>query len=132
MDTDTPKPLLTADMEEYRSKAQVWMDEWGVTDIDSAREAKMKRRRESDPPIELWTTLKLPYQAPSSPPLLSWDELKPFSQNRRNQKPLTEQREAGLEFERLHENAGMHQVYRFGDYVVKWSGNPKLIEVSYF
>lgn len=50
-----------------------------------------------------------------------WNNLMSRDENTINQTSGTE---------RLGENAGMHGVYRFGDYVVKWSGSPKVIEVG--
>ncbi|KAF9731793.1 hypothetical protein PMIN01_09722 [Paraphaeosphaeria minitans] len=124
MGTDAP---LTTDMA-FRSKSQVLMDEWGATDRESAAKADQARRFAPEPPIETWSTLTLPYQAPSSPPLLSWDRLRAFSVSRRIEKSLAAQRKEGEQNERLHENAGFNSVYRFGEYVVKWGCNPKIID----
>ncbi|KAH7110125.1 hypothetical protein B0J11DRAFT_599679 [Dendryphion nanum] len=58
-----------------RSKAQILMEEWGTLDLDRIEQVIFERLEAPAPPTETWTTLKLPYQAPSCPPLPSWAQI---------------------------------------------------------
>jgi hypothetical protein len=98
-----------------RSVEQVLLEEWGT--VDHAKIAAIIDQRSETPYSQTgeWTTLKLPYQAPSCPPLPSWKQI--LHAHARHP---------------LNMRNGLHDVCRISNTVVKFSGNPNVVEVCRF
>jgi hypothetical protein len=118
MDVDQPKPLWSHEIA-LRSKEQVILEDWKAPDQHAAWLIRQKRD-ESPAPADLktWTTLRtntvtLFYQAHSSPPIPSMEEINDATA--RNP---------------LHGKLNLHNVCKIGDTVVKWCASPGVIEVS--
>lgn len=102
------------------------MEDWGVLDRKGAKEVRDALNDAPYPPVETWTTLRLPYKAPNSPPLVPEEVLSSFScyeypEHMKRPKP---------KWERAAENSGTGYVYRFADYFFKWSNSSKIDEVA--
>jgi hypothetical protein len=116
MDAEQPALLWTPEIA-LRSKEQVIQEDWKVPDAQTAS-LKQHGRNAAPANAKTWTTLKshtltLFYQAPSSPPIPSFEEMEDI---------ITKSRRLG--------NRSSHAVYKLGDAVVKFSGSPGVIEVS--
>jgi hypothetical protein len=112
MDTDAPKSFPQS-VRALRPKTQVLMEQWETLDRNQIFEKSMEQqRRPSIPPHETWSTLKLPYQVPSCPPLPSYNEIV-----------------AGSKTHSLRTKIGQHTIVRFGDTVVKVSITASVLSV---
>lgn len=111
MEPDQSKILSTPN-KVLRTKSQVLMETWGTDDDFSDMSRIQKHFDAPAPPIETWTKLELPYQAPSCPPLLSYEQILD-----------------GLKKHKLDQNFGSHHLFRYGDAVVKCSTSPSIVEV---
>lgn len=114
MDSDAPESSTTP-ARVPRSKSQILSEEYGTFDEDEISQIEQARLNAPDPPLETWTKLKLPYQAPSCPPL-----------------PSLEQLTAQTETHSLHSSVGFHRVCRMGNTVIKYSGDASIVEVFYY
>jgi hypothetical protein len=99
-----------------RTKSQILMEEFGGCDYSSMSDATIEIMCTPVPPLETWTTLKLPYQAPSCPiPLPSLQQLKEASRSAQTN---------------LRYNNGSTAICRIGSTVIKYCAGPKVVEVS--
>lgn len=114
MELECSNVLLTH-KKAFRSEAQASMEVYGHDDVDQIFEMQMARWNSPPPFLKTYTTLKLPYQAPSCPPLPSWEQI-----------------DAATDNHPLHVKTGLRFVCRIGDTVVKWSASSKIVEVSHF
>jgi hypothetical protein len=113
MDSDTPKSL-PGFLGPIRPKAQVLMEEWGSLDSLEIFRSNHERRIQPVPPCETWAKIKLPYLAPSAPPLPSMDELT-----------------KALNTNSLRARNGLTDICRIGDTVVKCGGKAAILDVRY-
>jgi hypothetical protein len=74
MDTDTAESSSTP-VRASRSKTEILMEAHGTTDRNELYKMLIARTEESTPlpPLETWSTLKLPYQLFSNTPLFIRD-----------------------------------------------------------
>lgn len=95
-----------------RSKPQVNLEAWGTLDQAEISRMILAEEYKPHPAFETWTKMKLPYQAPSCPPLPSWLQIRQATKT-----------------DNLHHNCmGSANVCRIGDTVVKYSG-PNIVDV---
>ncbi|KAF2650535.1 hypothetical protein K491DRAFT_608607 [Lophiostoma macrostomum CBS 122681] len=98
-----------------RPKSQILMEEWGTT--DPMRVFKLARAsiNAPNPPLETWTTMKLPYLAPSFTPDMHLPSLK-------------ELREATEKHSLHFVKTGLHPVCKIGNTIVKYGGAANVVE----
>ncbi|KAF2648069.1 hypothetical protein K491DRAFT_738415 [Lophiostoma macrostomum CBS 122681] len=60
---------------EMRTKSEVLLEQWGTLDLTEIHRRIIGMRDVPFPDVKKCTKLKLPYQAPSCPPLPSWQEI---------------------------------------------------------
>jgi hypothetical protein len=97
------------------SKTEILQEHYGV---ETTREViPLLQKDFSVPPLPLsyWTTLELPYEAPSHPGIPSFDEI-----------------ERAMKVSRLTKPGGLFHVCRVGMSVVKMSWDPMILQVSSF
>ena len=104
MEADAPPTI--------RSKPQILMETWGTLNRSEVYRLSRAQAEKPNPAIETWAKLKIPYQAPSCPPLPSWSQIRQASKT-----------------DNLHHNSmGSENVCRIGDTVIKYSG-PNVVDV---
>jgi hypothetical protein len=113
MDTDATETSSTP-ARAPRSKTEILIEAFGSADEDEIFELARARGEIPIPPLETWTTLKLPYQAPSCPPLPSLDELLAASVTHN-----------------LMPKLGSYPICRIGNTVIKYCRSSNIIEVSW-
>jgi hypothetical protein len=114
MDTNAAESSSTP-VRASRSKTEILMEAHGTTDRNEVFKMLIARMEGSTPlpPLETWSTLKLPYQAPSCPPLPTLDQLLAASKTHN-----------------LMPKLGSHQICRIGDTAIKYCESNNIIEVS--
>ena len=113
MDPNASNVLLTPN-KSLRSKSQILTDGWGTEDIFAIGRTLDEVSYLALPPLETWATLKLPYEAPSCPPLPSFEQILTANQT-----------------QSLRAKNGVHLICRIGDTVIKCSMDSTVIDVSY-
>jgi hypothetical protein len=117
VDEGLPAPLWSPEIA-ARSKAEVLREDWKVSNVAEGSRKRFNRGKMPTPDPETWTTFKknevtLFYQAPSSPPIPSLKEIdEAHAKNR------------------LNTRVQLHEACRMGNTLVKYSGNPNVLEVS--
>jgi hypothetical protein len=114
MDTNAAESSSTP-VRASRSKTEILMEAHGTTDRNEVFKMLIARMEGPTPlpPLETWSTLKLPYQAPSCPPLPTLDQLLAASKTHN-----------------LMPKLGSHQICRIGDTAIKYCDSKNIIEVS--
>lgn len=97
-----------------RSKFDIMMEAWGTTDLEAIDKIVMTRVYAPAPPRRTFSKLKLPYTAPSCPPLPSWTEIDHATKKNSLQ----------------HEKYGNAPICRIGDTVVKYNASHDILEVG--
>lgn len=97
------------------SKTEILQEHYGVETTRGAIPLLQKDFSASPLPLSYWTTLELPYEAPSHPDIPSLDEI-----------------ERAMKVSRLTKSGGLFDVCRVGKSVVKMGWDPMILQVSIF